>query len=161
MLIDRCDLKAGQRVLIWGCRGRARRVRHPACKIAGAHAVGVVSSPDKGKLVEQLGAVGHIDRNEFGGMMRKGGESPDEEKARFKVSREFAKRVKEILGDAPDVVFEHVGQATFPTSVFVVKPFGKVVICGTTGTTSISTCATSGCARSRSSARTSPTLTSA
>ena len=51
---------------------------------------------------------------------------------RFKVSRAFAKRVKEILGDAPDVVFEHVGQATFPTSVFVVKPFGKVVICGAT-----------------------------
>jgi crotonyl-CoA carboxylase/reductase len=42
--------------------------------------------------------------------------------------------VKEILGDAPDIVFEHVGQATFPTSVFTVKPFGKVVICaGTTG----------------------------
>jgi crotonyl-CoA carboxylase/reductase len=42
--------------------------------------------------------------------------------------------VKEILGGSPDVVFEHVGQATFPTSVFVVKPFGKVVICaGTTG----------------------------
>ncbi len=31
-----------------------------------------------------------------------------------------------------DIVFEHVGQATFPTSVFVVKPFGKVVICGAT-----------------------------
>ena len=67
-------------------------------------------------------------------MMRKGGESPDEEKARFKVSLGFAKRVKEILGDAPDIVFEHVGKATFPTSVFTVKTFGKVVICaGTTG----------------------------
>jgi crotonyl-CoA carboxylase/reductase len=66
--------------------------------------------------------------------MRKGGETPDEEKARFKVSREFSKRVKEILGDQPDIVFEHVGKATFPTSVFTVKPFGKVVICaGTTG----------------------------
>ena len=48
------------------------------------------------------------------------------------MSRGFAKRVKEILGDAPDIVFEHVGQATFPTSVFTVKPFGKVVICGAT-----------------------------
>ena len=66
--------------------------------------------------------------------MRKGGETPEEEKARFLVSREFSKRVKQILGDAPDIVFEHVGQATFPTSVFTVKPFGKVVICaGTTG----------------------------
>ena len=82
--------------------------------------------------MKQLGAVDYIDRNEFAGMMRKGGETPDEEKARFKESRGFAKKVKEILGDAPDFVFEHVGQATFPTSVFTVKPFGKVVICGAT-----------------------------
>ena len=102
------------------------------CKAAGANAVGVVCSPEKGELVKRLGAVDYIDRNEFAGMMRKGGESPDEEKARFKESRGFAKKVKEILGDAPDIVFEHVGQATFPTSVFMVKPFGKVVICGAT-----------------------------
>src|SRR4029453_10553406 len=93
---------------------------------------GVVSSDEKGALVEQLGAKGFINRSEFAGMMRKGGETPDEEKARFKESRGFAKKVKEILGDSPDIVFEHVGQATFPTSVFVVKPFGKVVICGAT-----------------------------
>ena len=65
-------------------------------------------------------------------MMRTGEESREEEKQRFKVSRAFTKRVKEILGDAPDIVFEHVGKATFPTSVFCVKPFGKVVICGAT-----------------------------
>ena len=102
------------------------------CKAAGANAVGVVSSDEKGELVEQLGAVGYINRSEFAGMMRRGDETPEEEKERFKVSRGFAKRVKEILGDAPDFVFEHVGKATFPTSVFVVKPFGKVVICGAT-----------------------------
>jgi crotonyl-CoA carboxylase/reductase len=67
-------------------------------------------------------------------MMRKGGESPEEEKARFKESRRFGKAVKEILGDDPNIVFEHVGKATFPTSVLTVKTFGKVVICaGTTG----------------------------
>jgi crotonyl-CoA carboxylase/reductase len=64
--------------------------------------------------------------------MRKGGESDDEEKARFKESRRFSKHVKELLGGEPDIVFEHVGQATFPTSVLTVKPFGKVVICGAT-----------------------------
>ena len=98
----------------------------------GANAVGVVSSDEKGELVKQLGAVDYINRNDFAGMMRTGNETPEEEKARFKVSREFAKKVKSIFGDAPDVVFEHVGQATFPTSVFVCKPFGKVVICGAT-----------------------------
>jgi len=101
-------------------------------KAAGAESVGVVSSAQKGELVKQLGAVDYIDRNEFAGMMRRGGESADEEKARFAVTRAFAKRVKELLGDSPDIVFEHVGMATFPTSVFTVKPFGKVVICGAT-----------------------------
>jgi crotonyl-CoA carboxylase/reductase len=93
-----------------------------------------VSSDEKGELVKQLGAVDYINRNEYIGMMRKGGESKEEEKERFAESRRFSKRVKEILGEQPDIVFEHVGMATFPTSVFVVKPFGKVVICaGTTG----------------------------
>jgi crotonyl-CoA carboxylase/reductase len=134
MLMTQCRLQAGQRVLIWGAAGGLGVFATQLCKIAGAHAVGVVSSPEKGELVKQLGAVDYIDRSEFAGMMRTGEETPEQEKARFKVSRDFLKRVKEILGEPPDVVFEHVGQATFPTSVFVVKPFGKVVICaGTTG----------------------------
>jgi crotonyl-CoA carboxylase/reductase len=154
MLIDRCKLQAGHRVLIWGAAGGLGVFATQLCKLAGADCVGVVSSEQKGELITKLGAKGFINRNEFAGMMRKGGETPDEEKARFKVSRDFAKQVKKILGDAPDIVFEHVGQATFPTSVFTVKPFGKVVICGAT-----STCATCGCVRRRSSAPTSPTPT--
>jgi crotonyl-CoA carboxylase/reductase len=134
MLITRCNMQAGDRVLIWGAAGGLGVFATQLCKLTGAKAVGVVSSAEKGQLLEQLGIEGWIDRNEFSGMMRTGTETPEEEKARFKVSRDFSKRVKEILGDAPDIVFEHVGQATFPTSVFTVKPFGKVVICaGTTG----------------------------
>ena len=134
MLITRCNMQAGARVLIWGAAGGLGVFATQLCKLTGAKAVGVVSSPEKGALLEQMGIEGWIDRNEFKGMMRTGNETPEEEKARFKVSREFSKKVKEILGDAPDIVFEHVGQATFPTSVFTVKPFGKVVICaGTTG----------------------------
>jgi crotonyl-CoA carboxylase/reductase len=132
MLVDQVDLQAGHKVLIWGAAGGLGVFATQLCKLAGADCVGVVSSDEKGALVERLGAKGFINRGEFAGMMRKGGETPDEEKARFKVSRDFAKRVKQILGDAPDVVFEHVGKATFPTSVFCVKPFGKVVICGAT-----------------------------
>jgi crotonyl-CoA carboxylase/reductase len=132
MLIDQCKLQAGHRVLIWGAAGGLGVFATQLCKITGAQAVGVVSSADKGELVKQLGAVDYIDRNDFKGMMRKGGESPDEEKARFKESRRFMKHVSELLGGQPDIVFEHVGQATFPTSVLTVKPFGKVVICGAT-----------------------------
>ena len=132
MLIDRCNIQAGHKVLIWGAAGGLGVFATQLCKLAGADSCGVVSSDEKGKLVEQLGASGFINRNEFEGMMRKGGESPDEEKARFKEMRRFGGAVREVLGDDPDIVFEHVGQATFPTSVFVVKRFGKVVICGAT-----------------------------
>jgi crotonyl-CoA carboxylase/reductase len=134
MLITQCDLQAGHRVLIWGAAGGLGVFATQLCKIAGAQSVAVVSNAEKGQLVEQLGATGWIDRNDYRGMMRTGNETPDEEKARFKEARRFSKAVNEILGGPPDIVFEHVGQATFPTSVFCVKPFGKVVICaGTTG----------------------------
>jgi crotonyl-CoA carboxylase/reductase len=132
MLFNRVNLQAGERVLIWGAAGGLGVFATQLVKAAGAESVGVVSSADKGELVKRLGAVDYIDRNEFAGMMRRGGETPDEEKERFKVSRAFSKRVREILGGAPDVVFEHVGMATFPTSVLTVKTFGKVVICGAT-----------------------------
>lgn len=42
----------------------------------------------------------------------------------------------EILGErrGPDIVIEHPGEATVPTSIFVCEPGGMVVICaGTTG----------------------------
>jgi crotonyl-CoA carboxylase/reductase len=132
MLMDQCTLQAGHKVLIWGAAGGLGVFACQLCAAAGAQSVGIVSSDEKGALVEQLGASGWINRNEFAGMMRRGGESVEEEKARFAESRRFSKAVREILGDAPDIVFEHVGQATFPTSVFVVKPFGKVVICAAT-----------------------------
>lgn len=132
MLMTRGNIQPGHNVLIWGAAGGLGVFAVQLCKAAGANAIGVVSSAEKGELVKQLGAVDYIDRNEFKGMMRTGNETPDEEKERFKVTRAFAKKVKEILGEPPDIVFEHVGQATFPTSVFTVKPFGKVIICGAT-----------------------------
>jgi crotonyl-CoA carboxylase/reductase len=132
MLITQCDLQAGNRVLIWGAAGGLGVFATQLCKLTGADCLGVVSSDEKGRLVEQLGAIAYINRRDYEGMMRRGGETPDEEKARFKESRRFSKAVSETLGDQPDIVFEHVGQATFPTSVLAVKTFGKVVICAAT-----------------------------
>jgi len=136
MLVTQCDLQAGHRVLIWGAAGGLGVFALQLCRLAGADAVGVVSSEEKGELVEQLGGKAYIDRNEFAGMMRRGDETPDEEKARVKEMKRFSRALAEKLGDRPDIVFEHVGKATFPTSVFCVKPFGQVVICaGTSGFT--------------------------
>jgi crotonyl-CoA carboxylase/reductase len=132
MLMDQAKLQPGHRVLIWGAAGGLGVFATQLCKIAGAQSVGVVSSAEKGELIKQLGAVDYIDRNDFAGMMRRGGEDADAEKARFKESRRFCKTVEEKLGGPPDIVFEHVGRATFPTSVLCVRPFGRVVICGAT-----------------------------
>ena len=47
--------------------------------------------------------------------------------------KRFGKTIRAATGGRDvDIVFEHVGAATFPTSVFVCKTFGKVVICGAT-----------------------------
>jgi crotonyl-CoA carboxylase/reductase len=132
MLIDRCRMQAGHNVLIWGAAGGLGVFATQLCALTGARAVGVVSSDEKGQLIKQLGAVDYINRNEFDGMMRLGGEDDAAEKARFKESRRFCNVVEEKLGGAPDIVFEHVGKATFPTSVLAAKTFGKVVICGAT-----------------------------
>src|SRR5436309_12678449 len=78
MLLTRCKLQAGHNVLIWGAAGGLGVCATQLCAVSGAHCVRVVSSEEKGELVKRLGAVDYIDRNEFAGMMRKGGESPDE-----------------------------------------------------------------------------------
>src|ERR687890_2492325 len=102
MLVDQARLQEGHRVLIWGGAGGLGVFAHQLCALAGADSLGVVSSAEKGDLVKALGAVDYIDRSDYAGMMRRGDETPDEEKERFKVSRGFSKRVKEILGDQPD-----------------------------------------------------------
>src|SRR6476646_7236461 len=84
MLVDQARLQEGLRVLIWGAAGGLGVFATPLCKLSGADSVGVVSSAEKGELVKSLGAVDYIDRTEYAGMMRRGDETPEEEKARFK-----------------------------------------------------------------------------
>ena len=67
MLMNRAQLQAGHRVLIWGAAGGLGVFAVQLCKAAGAECVGVVSNSEKGELVKQLGAVDYIDRNEFAG----------------------------------------------------------------------------------------------
>src|SRR5256714_4360689 len=94
MLIDQAHLQAGLRVLIWGAAGGLGVFATQLCDMTGADCVGVVSSAEKGQLVKQLGARDYIDRSDFAGMMRRGGEDPDEGKARFKESRRVLQGVR-------------------------------------------------------------------
>src|SRR5437870_8386079 len=71
MLIDRCNMQAGNRVLIWGAAGGLGVFATQLCRLTGALACGVVSSVEKGALLEELGITGWIDRNEDARRTRK------------------------------------------------------------------------------------------
>ena len=107
------------------------------CKAFGAKAVAVVSGEDKVEYCKKLGAVGCIDRRKFNhwGMLP---HWKDTEKynAWLKGARDFGKAIWDVLGEkkSPRLVFEHPGEDTIPTSIFVCDTGGMVVVCaGTTG----------------------------
>ena len=134
MLIDRCSAcRPATAVLDLGRRRRPRRVRHPAVRARRSRRRWRRLERGEGPS-DRAARRGRLHRSQRvrGHDAARGDETADEERARFKESRRFGKAVEDLLGEPPDIVFEHVGKATFPTSVLVVKPFGKVVICGAT-----------------------------
>jgi crotonyl-CoA carboxylase/reductase len=127
MLVDRAQIRAGDNVLVWGAGGGLGTFAVQLCRLYGANAIAVVSSDDKIELVRELGAHAVVDRRQFAL------QDPDTGERNFDEIKRFGKAVREMTGGADcDVVFEHVGAATFFTSVFVCRTFGKIVICGAT-----------------------------
>jgi crotonyl-CoA carboxylase/reductase len=132
MLVGQAQVKPGDNVLIWGAAGGLGIFAIQLCKVLGANPIAVVSSLDKIEMVKSLGAEMIINRREFG-FAKRNDETPEQVKKRLDEMKRFGGEVRRLTGGKdPDVVFEHVGQETFPTSVFVCKRFGKVVICGAT-----------------------------
>ncbi|BCB90039.1 crotonyl-CoA carboxylase/reductase [Phytohabitans suffuscus] len=130
-------VRAGDVVLVWGGSGGLGSMAIQLARLAGARPVAVVSDPDRGAYCERLGAVGWIDRREFDhwGVEPHWTDAAGQKKWTSGV-RAFGKRLWEAVGERrnPAIVFEHPGEDTIPTSVFVCEPGGMVVICaGTTG----------------------------
>ena len=120
-------------MLIWGAAGGLGVFATQLCAAAGAECVGVVSSDEKGELVKQLGADGlHQPQRVRGDDAQGRRDARGGEGALQGVARASPSASRRSSATPPDIVFEHVGKATFPTSVLTVKPFGKVVICGAT-----------------------------
>ncbi|MGI8511964.1 MAG: crotonyl-CoA carboxylase/reductase [Solirubrobacteraceae bacterium] len=122
----------GDVVLVWGGSGGLGSQAIQLARHAGALPVAVVSSPDRGAFCERLGAVGFIDRTEFDHWGVPPHWTDREGQKRWTAgARAFGKRIGEIVGARrdPAIVFEHPGEATIPTSVFVCAPGGMVVIC--------------------------------
>ena len=124
-------------VLIWGGAGGLGTMAIQLAALQGAKPIAVVSSDAKGEYCKQLGAVGYINRKNFDHW----GRLPDWEDqsgmGKFaKGARAFGKAIWDVLGErrSPRIVFEHPGEDTLPTSMFVCDTGGMVVICaGTTG----------------------------
>jgi crotonyl-CoA carboxylase/reductase len=132
MLVGRAQVKPGDNVLVWGAAGGLGIFALQICKILGANPIAVVSSPDKYDMVKSLGATGVINRKDFQ-FAWKPNETPEQTKKRMDETKRLGAELRKLTGGKdPDVIFEHVGQETFPASVFLCKRFGKIVICGAT-----------------------------
>ncbi len=124
-------------VLVWGGAGGLGSMAIQIAKAAGAIPIAVVSGTDKFDYCLKLGAKGCINRNDFDhwGML------PHWKDAAaygewMGGARAFGSAIWDILGEkrAPNIVFEHPGESTIPTSTFVCDTGGMVVVCaGTTG----------------------------
>ena len=120
------QMKQGDVVLIWGATGGLGGYACQYVLNGGGIPVGVVSSPDKVELLHEIGVEHTIDRKAEGYRFWDG------DKQDAKEFRRFGGKIRELVGEDPDIVFEHPGRQTFGASVFVVKRGGKVVTCAST-----------------------------
>ena len=120
-------MKQGDIVLIWGASGGLGGYAVQYALNGGGIPVGVVSSSDKVELLHELGCEAVIDRKAEGYNFWKDEHTQDEGEW-----RRFGKRVRELAGDDPDIVFEHPGRQTMGASVFVAKRGGTIVTCAAT-----------------------------
>lgn len=125
-------------VLIWGGAGGLGSMAIQIVKAAGGVPVAVISSDDKIDYCKKLGAAGVINRKNFDhwGALTSDINKPEVFVEWTKKARAFGKAIWDIAGKGnnPRIIFEHPGESTIPTSMFVCETGGMVVVCaGTTG----------------------------
>jgi crotonyl-CoA carboxylase/reductase len=130
-------VKPGDPVLIWGGAGGLGCMAIQIVKAAGGRPVAVISGDDKIEYCKKLGAVGTLNRKAFShwGMLPHW-KDEDAYAKWMQGARSFGKAFWEALGEkaSPTIVFEHPGEDTVPTSIFMTETGGMTVICaGTTG----------------------------
>lgn len=111
MLVTRAKIKPGDFVLVWGASGGIGSMAIQICKVFNARAIAVAGTDQKLRLAQELGAKFLINRK------------------KQRVLREVSKITNR---QGVDIVFEHVGEATWETSVHALKWGGTIVVCGAT-----------------------------
>ncbi len=129
MLVSRngAPVAQGERVLVWGATGGLGSFAVQYALNGGATPVGVVSSPEKVSLLHDLGVEAVIDRREAGYRFWTDEHTQDEREW-----RRLGRDIRALVGEDPDIVFEHPGRQTMGASVFVCKRGGTVVTCAAT-----------------------------
>lgn len=116
-----------QVVLIWGASGGIGAYACQYVLNGGGIPVGVVSNPQRAAVLREMGVEHVIDRKAEG--YRFWGDDGRQDQAEW---RRFGKKIRELVGRDPDIVFEHPGRQTMGASVFVCKRGGMVITCAAT-----------------------------
>ena len=120
-------MKQGDNVFIWGATGGIGAYATQLVLNGGGTPVGVVSSPERAELLNAMGCEFVVDRKAEGYRFWSDEHTQDEREW-----RRLGKQVRGMLGDDPDIVFEHPGRSTMGASVFITKRRGKIVTCAAT-----------------------------
>ena len=120
-------MKQGDNVFIWGATGGIGAYATQLVLNGGGTPVGVVSSPERAELLNAMGCEFVVDRKAEGYRFWSDEHTQDEREW-----RRLGKQVRGMLGDDPDIVFEHPGRSTMGASVFITKRGGKIVTCAAT-----------------------------
>jgi NADPH:quinone reductase-like Zn-dependent oxidoreductase len=111
MLVTRAGLREGEWVLAWGIGGGVSTAALAIAKALGANVLATSSSDAKLELARELGADATVNH----------------------ATGDVKEAVQEATGGRGiDVVVEHVGEATWATSLQVAAPGGRIAVCGAT-----------------------------
>ena len=111
MLVTKAAIRENEWVLVWGIGGGVATAAFQIAKALGARVIATSSSDDKLGRASELGADAVVNHQ------------TDDVKA-------FVKEATGGLG--ADIVVEHVGEATWRTSLDVAGQGGRIVVCGAT-----------------------------
>jgi crotonyl-CoA reductase len=121
------QMTQGQTVLIWGASGGIGAYACQYVLNGGGVPVGVVSSPERAEVLHAMGVEHVIDRTAEGFQFWKDEHTQDPAEW-----RRLGKKIRELVGRDPDIVFEHPGRSTMGASVFVCTRGGTIVSCAAT-----------------------------
>ena len=114
------QITQGQSVLVWGATGGIGAYAVQYVLNGGGTPVGVVSSPERAALLNEMGCEAVIDRRAEGYRFWS-----DEHTQDPKEWQRLGKRIRELVGEDPDIVFEHPGRQTMGASIFACKRGGS------------------------------------